>query len=93
VIPLSDAANRDQAVFDDADTFLPDRAPNPHLGFGHGRHLCLGAPLARVELQVGLSVLLRRFSALRLVVPDDEIDWRTRMFMRGTWSLPVTCSV
>jgi cytochrome P450 len=93
VIPLQDAANRDPAVFTDPDAFLPDRVANPHLGFGHGRHLCLGAALARAELQVGLSVLLRRFSRLQLAVPENEIDWRTRMFLRGTWSLPVTWSI
>lgn len=92
VIPLSDAANRDPAVFKHADDFRPDRDPNPHLGFGYGRHACLGAALARVELQVGLSALLRRFRTLRLALPEEQLDWRTQMFMRGTWSLPVTWS-
>lgn len=92
VIPITDAANRDPAVFADADIFQPDRAANPHLGLGHGRHLCLGAPLARVELQVGVSALLRRFGTLRLAVPEGGLDWRTQMFVRGTWSLPVTWS-
>lgn len=91
-IPVPDAANRDPAAFDRPDVFLPDRAINPHLTFGHGRHLCLGAALARVELQVGLSVLLRRFSGLQLAIPESELDWRTQMIVRGTWSLPVLCS-
>jgi cytochrome P450 len=92
VIPLSDTANRDPAAFEYADDFRPDRDPNPHLGLGYGRHACMGAALARVELQVGLSGLLRRFSALRLAIPQDRLDWRTQMFIRGTWSLPVTWS-
>jgi cytochrome P450 len=92
VIPLSDTANRDPAAFEYADEFRPDRDPNPHLGLGYGRHACMGAALARVELQVGLSGLLRRFSALRLAIPQDRLDWRTQMFIRGTWSLPVTWS-
>lgn len=90
VIPLPDSADRDPDVFACPDQFSPDRDPNPHLGFGHGRHMCLGAPLARVELQVGLSALLRRFSTLRLAVPEDQVDWRSQMFMRGLWSLPLT---
>jgi cytochrome P450 len=92
VIPLTDAANRDPAVFEHADEFRPDRDPNPHLGLGYGRHACLGAALARVELQAGLAALLRRFGELRLAVPEERLDWRTQMFMRGTWSLPVTWS-
>jgi cytochrome P450 len=44
---------------------------------------------ARVELQVGLQVLLSRLDGLALV-PESEIDWRTQMFTRGVWSLPVT---
>ncbi|WP_131742815.1 cytochrome P450 [Actinomadura roseirufa] len=90
VVPLTDAANRDPAAFPDADAFRPDRAPNPHVGFGHGRHMCLGAPHARVELQVALAALLRRFDDLDLAVDPDRLRWRDRMFMRGVWELPVT---
>ena len=89
VIPLTDSANRDGAVFADPDEFRPDRAANPHLGFGHGRHLCLGAAHARVELQEGLAAILRRLDRLEIAVDETELDWRTRMFMRGVWTLPV----
>jgi cytochrome P450 len=89
VVPLTDVANRDGTVFPDADRFVPDRAPNPHLGFGHGRHLCLGAAHARVELQEGLSAVLRRLEGLELAADDSELDWRDHMFMRGVWKLPV----
>ncbi|MEV1287422.1 cytochrome P450 [Micromonospora sp. NPDC049679] len=89
VIPLTDAANRDPAAFADPDGFRPDRTPNPHLGFGHGRHMCLGAAHARVELQEGLAAILRRIDRLELAVPEAQLDWRSQMFIRGVWTLPV----
>ncbi|GHJ42822.1 cytochrome P450 [Catellatospora sp. TT07R-123] len=88
VVPLTDAANRCPAAFDEPDEFRPDRSPNPHLGFGYGRHLCLGAPHARVELQVALATLLRRFPHLHL--DTTEVTWRDRMFLRSMDRLPVT---
>ena len=89
VVPVIDAANRDPDVFAEADTFCPQRNPNPHLGFGHGRHRCVGMAFARIELQVGLQGVLSRLGELALVT-ESEIDWRTQMFTRGVWSLPVT---
>jgi cytochrome P450 len=89
VIPVIDAANRDPDVFAEADTFCPQRNPNPHLGFGHGRHRCVGMAFARIELQVGLQGVLSRLDGLALGT-ESEIDWRTQMFTRGVWSLPVT---
>ncbi|MET8912010.1 cytochrome P450 [Micromonospora sp. NPDC004551] len=90
VVPLVDAAGRDPDVFADPDDLDLTRSPNPHLGYGHGRHHCLGAPLARVELQVGVTSLLTQLPGLRLAVPPDELEWRTDMFIRGPWRLPVT---
>jgi cytochrome P450 len=58
------AANRDPAVFDDPDRLKPLRRPNPHLTFGNGSHLCLGAPLARLELREMLRVVLSRLEEL-----------------------------
>ncbi len=89
VVPLTDAANRDPAIFADPDEFRPERTPNPHLGFGHGRHMCLGAGHARVELQEGLAAILRRLDRLELAVDEAQLDWRRQMFMRGVWTLPV----
>jgi cytochrome P450 len=89
VVPIIDVANRDPEVFAEADEFCPQRSPNPHLAFGHGRHRCVGMAFARVELQVGLQVVLSRLDGLTLVTAS-EIDWRTQMFTRGVWSLPVT---
>lgn len=88
VVPILDVANRDRDVFPNADEFCPQRSPNPHLGFGHGRHQCIGMAFARLELQVGLHTVLSRLNGLTLVTAS-EIDWRTQMFTRGVWSLPV----
>lgn len=90
VVPFTVAANRDREVFEDADEFRPERAPNPHLGFGHGRHLCLGAAHARVEAEVGVAALLRRLPQLAVTVSPAELAWRDKMFIRGVWSLPIT---
>ncbi|MER6360762.1 cytochrome P450 [Kitasatospora sp. NPDC001527] len=94
VVPLTDAANRDPAVFTDPDAFDPDRPDvASHLAFGHGRHLCLGAELARAELQIGIGALLRRFDELELAVPGEALEWRRTMFINGVWRLPVRWSV
>jgi len=83
---LLGAANRDPAVFSDADTFDVGRADNPHLGFGAGIHFCVGAPLARVELQTSLHTLISRFPRLRLA--GDPVR-RAEFVIRGVESLPV----
>nr|3ZSN_A Chain A, P-450-LIKE PROTEIN [Micromonospora griseorubida]3ZSN_B Chain B, P-450-LIKE PROTEIN [Micromonospora griseorubida]3ZSN_C Chain C, P-450-LIKE PROTEIN [Micromonospora griseorubida] len=89
VLASTGAANRDQAQFPDADRIDVDRTPNQHLGFGHGVHHCLGAPLARVELQVALEVLLQRLPGIRLGIPETQLRWSEGMLLRGPLELPV----
>lgn len=83
------SANRDETVFSDPDRLDVARHPNPHLGFGHGAHHCLGARLARAELGIALGALLERMPGLRLAVPETELEWRTGMLVRGLKRLPV----
>ncbi len=85
------AANRDSGHYADPDELDLDRADRSHLAFGHGIHHCLGAPLARMEGQLALGTLLRRFPALRLAVPVDELHWGhgDGLVLRGLSELPV----
>lgn len=83
---LLGSANRDGAAFAEPDRLDVGRDPNPHVGFGAGIHYCLGAPLARVELQVALERLLARFPALELV---EEPEVRPTFQFRGYRSLRV----
>ncbi|WFE65170.1 cytochrome P450 [Micromonospora sp. WMMD714] len=87
VVPVFAAANRDPRAFDRPDEILLDRSPNPHLAFGHGRHVCLGASLARIELTTAISALLRELPTLRLT--GTELGWREGRFIRGLTALPV----
>jgi cytochrome P450 len=77
---LMGSANRDDAVFDRADALDVSRDPNPHVGFGMGRHFCLGAPLARLELQITMTKLLEHFPRLTLA---GEAPRRPTWVLRG----------
>jgi cytochrome P450 len=90
VLPLVTAANRDSAVFTDPDRFDITRSDNPHAGFGHGTHFCLGAHLARLELQTAIGALVRRLPGLRLAVPAERLSWKTGVFVPAPERLPVT---
>ncbi|SBT51225.1 cytochrome P450 [Micromonospora auratinigra] len=83
------AANRDGTVFPDADRLDLTREVNPHLGFGHGVHHCVGAQLARMELRVVLETLLDRTPGLRLAVAEEELSWKSGLLVRGLRALPV----
>jgi cytochrome P450 len=83
------AANRDATVFAAPDQLNLDRTENPHVAFGHGIHHCLGAFLARVELQETFTALPRAFPNLRLAVPEQQLTWMG-LFQRRSSTLPVT---
>jgi cytochrome P450 len=83
---LFGSANHDPAVFDRPDELDLTRAPNPHMAFGAGIHFCLGAPLARVELDVSYSTLLRRLPRME---PVAEPEWKPNYIIRGLKELRV----
>ncbi|GGU70318.1 cytochrome P450 [Lentzea flava] len=87
VLLAKHAANRDPRQYPDPDRFDVTRNAKGHLAFGHGPHHCIGAQLARMDLQVALTAILERFPGLRLT---GEPRWRTGMAMRGPLAMPVT---
>jgi len=89
VLPILGAANRDPEVFSDPEVFNPFQENKKHLAFGKGVHVCLGAPLARIEAQEVLSALLELKPNLHLKQPIAELDWRSDMALRGLIKLPV----
>jgi cytochrome P450 family 142 subfamily A polypeptide 1 len=87
VILMYPAANRDPRKFDEPERFDVRRYPNPHLAFGFGPHFCLGASLARLELQVMFSELLSRLPDLHLA--GDPMPRRPSNFISGPEAMPV----
>jgi cytochrome P450 len=83
------AANRDPARFPDPGVLDLTREDAGHLAFGHGIHHCLGAPLARLETRIALSVLLRRCGDLTLAVPPGSLERRPSFIINGLVALPV----
>jgi cytochrome P450 len=85
------SANRDPALRDDPDRLDIRRSTRGHLGFGHGIHFCLGAPLARLEGRVAFGALLRRFPQLVLAVSRADLRWShgDGLVLRGLAELPV----
>ncbi|GGV52628.1 cytochrome P450 hydroxylase [Streptomyces longisporoflavus] len=89
VLVVLAAADRDPERFRYPDTLDLSRRDNQHLGYGHGIHYCLGAPLARLEGQTALATLLRRLPDLRLAAEPGDLRWRGGLIMRGLRTLPV----
>jgi cytochrome P450 len=90
VLPSIGAANRDPAMVEEPDRLDVSRPELSHLSFGAGIHHCLGAQLARMELQEALRGILRRMPNLRVVVPDAELAFKRGMILRSLEALPVT---
>ena len=90
VLPWLQAANRDPAAFDDPDRLDLDRPPRTHLAFGAGAHHCLGAQLARIELQEAFRGLLTRLPGLRMMIPMSELEFREGQSITNMRELPVT---
>jgi cytochrome P450 len=89
VLANRSAASRDPRAFPDPGLLDLTRSPNPHVGFGYGAHHCLGAQLARMELQIALGSLLTRFPELRFATDEAMLQWKTGLALRGLRSLPV----
>jgi cytochrome P450 len=90
VLPILSSANRDENEFEDPDTFNISRDTRKHLAFGRGVHVCLGAPLARIEGQEIIKQLLSKFPNIKLNATPETLIWRRDVALRGLESLPVT---
>lgn len=90
VWPLFSIANRDPSLFPDPDHFDVARPPGTHMGFGFGAHHCLGAQLARIELQEAFRGLLSRLPGLRLAVSASALRYKEKMTINSLHELPVT---
>jgi cytochrome P450 len=88
VMPFIGAADRDPSQFPDPDRLDLGRTDNRHIAFGWGIHFCLGAPLARVEGQIAIDMLVRRLPKLELV--SHEPEYRQSLTLRGLKMLEVT---
>lgn len=87
VFAMVNAANRDPSRFDQPEELNLARTPNRHLTFGLGLHFCLGAPLARLEAKICLSMLVQRFPKMRYA--PGPIEWMDALVMRGLTTLPI----
>ncbi|WP_327638119.1 cytochrome P450 [Kribbella sp. NBC_00482] len=92
VMAALNSANRDPRAYDAPDELRLDRRDNKHMSFGFGPHFCLGAQLARIELQESLAALVRRFPRMSLAKPAEELEWR-RVLVSGLAELPVNLNV
>lgn len=83
------SANRDETAFTCPNSLDITRSDNKHLAFGMGIHYCLGAPLARLEGAIALTILWQRLPSLRLAISPDALAWRSGVLFRGLRELPV----
>ncbi|QOV35728.1 cytochrome P450 [Streptomyces ferrugineus] len=90
ILCLGLAANRDPEVFPEPEKVILSRGSRKHLGFGHGVHHCIGADLARLELEIVWSKLFQRIPTLRLAKPFAEIPRKEGAVIYGLWELPIT---
>jgi nocardicin N-oxygenase len=90
VMPAITSANRDPSVFADPDRLDLSRQPNPHLAFGHGPHHCLGAHLARAEVEIAVSSLLRGLPGLEPAGRLTAAHWNTAKTVQGPRELKIT---
>ena len=89
VVAMIGSANHDETQFRDPDTLDLRRDPNRHVAFGQGIHFCIGAPLARLEGQIALLTLFRRFPNVRLARKPESLRWRKSLIVRGLEELHV----
>lgn len=88
VVTSLPAANRDPAVYAEPHRFDITREPVPHMSFGGGAHICIGAPLARLEAQVALAKIFERYPNLKLA--EETVQWKTTPFFHGVERLTVS---
>ena len=89
VFSMIHAANRDPRRFDDPHRFDIRRGDKGHIVFGYGIHFCLGAPLARMEGEIGLTALVRKLRNIELL--DADPPWHDSLVLRGVSTLPIAC--
>ena len=91
VFLMMNAANRDPRAYEDPDRVDLDRDGVPHLTFGFGPHICLGFPLARLEGQIALPAVLRRWRRIELAT--DRLEWLDSLVLRGMKAMPLRVQV
>jgi cytochrome P450 len=87
VFLMMNAANRDPRAYDDPDRVDFDRDGVPHLTFGFGPHICLGFPLARLEGQIALPAVLKRWRRIELA--SEKLEWQDSLVLRGMKAMPL----
>lgn len=90
IFPLLKSANRDEQYFTNSEELDITRKIKRHLAFGQGVHMCLGAPLARVEGDIAFTTLLKRMPNLQLIIPRENVSWQFKLAAQGLSSLPVS---